>query len=106
MVRLTFAGNPESGELIHAMPAGEVDGPVRSRTTASTDLLAKGLVVAGQTRRLGRVTTPWNFWAAERALMLPCSASWLQSRPETAALWLKLTIDIRFEVDLSRVMKD
>ena len=62
-VGLTFAGNRESGELIHAMSACEVDlaiihGPSTDERLFSTNLLGEDRVLVGDVRRTWRPTTP------------------------------------------------
>jgi hypothetical protein len=63
VVGLTFAGNRESGELIHAMSACEVDlaiihGPSTDERLVSTNLLGEDRVLVGDVRRTWRPTTP------------------------------------------------
>jgi len=74
-VGLTFAGNRESGELIHAMSACEVDlaiihGPSTDDRLFSTSLLGEDRVLDGDVRRTWRPTTHRVRRVAEPPLVL------------------------------------
>ena len=77
---LTFAGNRESGELIHPMSACEVDlaiihGPSTDERLFSTNLLGEDRVLVGDVRRTWRPTTHRVPRVADPPLVLPRPAT-------------------------------
>ncbi len=85
VVGLTFAGNRESGELIHAMSACEVDlaiihGPSTDERLFSTNLLGEDLVLVGDVRRTCAPRPHRVPRVADPPLVLPRPATELMSR--------------------------